>query len=155
MNDKYSSSYKPTIGADFLSKEIIIEDNIVTFQVWDTAGQERYQSLGAAFYKGSDGCILVYDICDSKSFDSLTKWKEEFISQITHKDTDKFPFILIGNKVDKELDRKISNAQALTWCKQFDSLNYYETSAKENVKVKECFEQICKQAFQFQAMKLN
>jgi Ras-related protein Rab-7A len=46
----------------------------VVVQVWDTAGQERFQSLGVAFYRGADACILVYDITDSKSFDNLASW---------------------------------------------------------------------------------
>eukprot|EP01084_Bolivina_argentea_P049714 91424_1 len=62
VNDKFSKEYKATIGADFLTKEIFIDDKSVTIQIWDTAGQERFQSLGVAFYRGSDSCILLYDI---------------------------------------------------------------------------------------------
>ena len=48
---------------------------ILQQQIWDTAGQERYQSLGVAFYRGSEACILVYDITNQKSFENLTLWK--------------------------------------------------------------------------------
>ena len=67
--------YKPTIGADFNSKKlqmVVGEEMVsVTLQLWDTAGQERYQSLGAAFYRGAEACILVYDITSYESFENL------------------------------------------------------------------------------------
>ena len=59
---KFSEGFKPTLGADFSNKEITVKGRIVTLQIWDTAGQERYQSLGTAFYRGADCCLLVYDI---------------------------------------------------------------------------------------------
>ena len=61
-HNKFSLAFKPTIGADFSNKEIIFEDRMITLQIWDTAGQERFQSLGSAFYRGADCCVLVYDI---------------------------------------------------------------------------------------------
>merc|ERR1712164_98314 len=69
VNKKFSKQYKATIGADFLTKEVMIDDKLVTMQIWDTAGQERFQSLGVAFYRGADSCVLVYDVTDSKSFE--------------------------------------------------------------------------------------
>ena len=53
VHKRFSNQYKATIGADFLTKEIMIEDKLVTLQIWDTAGQERFQSLGVAFYRGA------------------------------------------------------------------------------------------------------
>jgi Ras-related protein Rab-7A len=53
-----------------------------TPQIWDTAGQERFQSLGVAFYRGADACILVYDITNEKSFAGLDTWREEFLNQV-------------------------------------------------------------------------
>merc|ERR1712157_527281 len=100
VNDKFSKQYKATIGADFLTKEILIDDKLVTMQIWDTAGQERFQSLGVAFYRGADSCVLVYDITDKKSFDSLPGWKEEFLVQAHPQQPEKFPFVIVGNKLD-------------------------------------------------------
>lgn len=42
-------------------------------QLWDTAGQERFQSLGVAFYRGADCCVLVYDVNSAKSFETWVK----------------------------------------------------------------------------------
>lgn len=52
-------------------------------QIWDTAGQERFQSLGVAFYRGADCCVLVYDVNNSKTFDNLENWRDEFLIQVS------------------------------------------------------------------------
>jgi GTPase SAR1 family protein len=54
-------------------------------QLWDTAGQERFQSLGVAFYRGADCCVLVYDVNSSKSFEALDGWRDEFLVQVCSK----------------------------------------------------------------------
>ena len=51
-------------------------------QLWDTAGQERFQSLGVAFYRGADCCVLVYDVNSAKSFETLDSWRDEFLIQV-------------------------------------------------------------------------
>ncbi|KAK4777915.1 hypothetical protein SAY87_018102 [Trapa incisa] len=82
VHKKFSQQYKATIGADFVTKELQIDDKLVTLQIWDTAGQERFQSLGVAFYRGADCCVLVYDVNVMKSFDTLDNWHEEFLKQV-------------------------------------------------------------------------
>ena len=62
-------------------------------QLWDTAGQERFQSLGVAFYRGADCCVLVFDVNNSKSFDALDSWRDEFLIQASPRDPDNFPFV--------------------------------------------------------------
>ena len=107
---KFTGQYKATIGADFLSKEVVIvdpttgEQRIVMLQIWDTAGQERFQSLGVGFYRGADACVLVYDITDPHSFDNLDHWRTEFLEQVGGGLSDaatNFPFVVLGNKIDK------------------------------------------------------
>ena len=95
-------------------------------QIWDTAGQERFQSLGVAFYRGADCCVLVYDVNSQKTFDNLDNWRDEFLIQVPAgpqrlqrlycchamlsclalqagpSDPDSFPFVVLGNKVDME-----------------------------------------------------
>ena len=95
---------KPTIGADFQKKEVVVNNTIVTVQIWDTAGQEKYQSLGYAFYRGADCCALVYDITKKDSFEHLKKWKDGFIENAGQTDSN-FPFCVMGNKCDRENDR--------------------------------------------------
>lgn len=121
----------------------MIDDKLVTLQIWDTAGQERFQSLGVAFYRGADACILVYDITQPKSFESLDSWREEFLVQASPPDIENFPFVVLGNKVDRESDRRVPKAKAQTWCKSKGStpLRYFETSAKEAVQVEAAFQE--------------
>ncbi|XP_021573009.1 ras-related protein Rab-7a isoform X2 [Carlito syrichta] len=71
VNKKFSNQYKATIGADFLTKEVMVDDRLVTMQIWDTAGQERFQSLGVAFYRGADCCVLVFDVTAPNTFPTL------------------------------------------------------------------------------------
>lgn len=107
VNKKFSASYKATIGADFLTREVLVDDRQVTMQLWDTAGQERFQSLGVAFYRGADCCVLVYDVNNSKSFDALDSWRDEFLIQASPRDPDTFPFVVLGNKIDVEESKRV------------------------------------------------
>jgi len=82
VNKKFSNQYKATIGADFLTKEVLVDDRLITMQIWDTAGQERFQSLGVAFYRGADSCVLVFDVNVAKTFENLDSWRDEFLIQV-------------------------------------------------------------------------
>lgn len=62
-------------------------------QLWDTAGQERFQSLGVAFYRGADCCVLVFDVNNPKSFENLESWRDEFLVQANPRDPESFPFV--------------------------------------------------------------
>jgi len=79
----------------------------LVFQLWDTAGQERFQSLGVAFYRGADCCVLVYDVNNSKSFDTLDSWRDEFLIQASPRDPENFPFVVLGNKIDVEESKRV------------------------------------------------
>jgi len=80
----------------------MVDDRLVTMQIWDTAGQERFQSLGVAFYRGADCCVLVYDVTAPQTFKSLDSWRDEFLIQASPRDPDHFPFVVLGNKIDLE-----------------------------------------------------
>lgn len=138
VNKKFSNQYKATIGADFVTKDIVVDDKLVTMQIWDTAGQERFQSLGVAFYRGADCCVLVYDVTAPTTFKSLDSWRDEFLIQASPRDPENFPFIVIGNKIDQE-NRAVSSKRAQAWCQSKNNLPYFETSAKEAVNVDSAF----------------
>lgn len=118
-----------------------MDDRLVTMQLWDTAGQERFQSLGVAFYRGADCCVLVYDVNNAKSFDTLDSWRDEFLIQASPMDPESFPFVVLGNKVDvEESKRMISTKRAQAFCQQKGGIPYFETSAKDAVNVEQAFE---------------
>jgi len=142
MNGKFSTQHRATVGADFLSKDIQLGSKNYNLQVWDTAGQERFQSIGSAFYRGSDCCVVVFDITQGKSFDTLDNWKTEFINQGGIKNPENFPFVILGNKCDRESERKVTKAKAENWCQENGNHSYFETSAKDDIAIAEAFERI-------------
>ncbi|KAL9716041.1 Ras- protein Rab-7 [Leucoagaricus gongylophorus] len=152
VNKRFSNQYKATIGADFLTKEVIVDDRLVTMQLWDTAGQERFQSLGVAFYRGADCCVLVYDVNSAKSFETLDSWRDEFLIQASPHDPENFPFVVLGNKIDvEEGKRQVTQKRAMTWCQSKGNIPYFETSAKEAINVEQAFQTVAKNALQQEA----
>lgn len=151
VHKRFSSQYKATIGADFVTKELQVDDRLVTLQIWDTAGQERFQSLGVAFYRGADCCVLVYDVNVLKSFDNLDNWHNEFLNQASPIQAETFPFMLLGNKIDVDggNSRVVSELKATTWCKS-KGIPYFETSAKEDYCIDTAFLSIARTALKNQ-----
>ncbi|XP_042377269.1 ras-related protein Rab7-like [Zingiber officinale] len=150
VHKKFTQQYKATIGADFVTKEILVDDRLVTLQIWDTAGQERFQSLGVAFYRGADCCVLVYDVNVRRSFDTLDNWHDEFLNQASPSDPSTFPFILLGNKIDLDggNSRVVSEKKAIEWCASRGNIPYFETSAKEDYNVDDAFLRVAQLALQ-------
>ncbi|KAG7194068.1 Rab GTPase ypt7 [Scheffersomyces spartinae] len=157
VDDKFSQQYKATIGADFLRKDLTLDNNKqVTLQIWDTAGQERFQSLGVAFYRGADCCILCFDVTNEKSLNNLTSWKDEFLVQSNISNPQDFPFIIIGNKIDVDDSKKIPSLQKKLnnivnqLAVNANGLTYpvFETSAKDAINVQAAFEVVAKMALQ-------
>ncbi|KAL7674664.1 hypothetical protein ACOME3_000940 [Neoechinorhynchus agilis] len=139
VKKRFVNHYKATIGADFMTKEIRLPDGRwVTLQIWDTAGQERFQSLGAAFYRGADACVLVYDVTMPTSLRSLESWRDEFLVHSSPQDPHLFPFMVLGNKVDLKDERLVAIEAADGWCQQNDCL-YMETSAKDGTNLENAF----------------
>jgi len=171
---KFTGQYKATIGADFLSKDnVVVDDNflqqrhLVTLQIWDTAGQERFQSLGVGFYRGADACLLVYDVTDPHSLDNLDHWRKEFLEQVgggiqgLGDASTQFPFVVVGNKMDKAQDRLVSREQADDWCRTAASatimgsqpLPHFETSAKTSESVQDAFQEAARRAITYEEYK--
>jgi Ras-related protein Rab-7A len=175
----FTGQYKATIGADFLSKQVVVTDSFgvshaIALQIWDTAGQERFQSLGVGFYRGADGAILVYDITDAASLEHLSHWKSEFLNHVGGVAANNlmgsappFPFVVLGNKVDKERDRRVPRPAAEAWCASSNTaananmsygysatpLTHMETSAKTAINVEEAFQELARLALQYEDYK--
>jgi len=157
VNQKFSMQFKVTIGADFLTKEAMVDDRLVTMQIWDTAGQERFDSLGVAFYRGTDSVLLVFDVNKAESFQHLDKWREKFlVNGAIPGDGLEFPFILVGNKIDvADSNRAVATKSAQAWCLKNKMESYYETSAKDSLNVQQAFHTAAKKAMDRLAINSN
>jgi Ras-related protein Rab-7A len=131
------SSGKATVGQDFRKKDLKIGNAMVTLQVWDPAGQEKFQALGFAFYRGSNACLLAFDVSNKASFDKLDEWKKNFLEHASPAEPSKFPFILVGNKTD--LARVVSEKDARDWCAKNGGCAYFETCATTGDGVEQAF----------------
>ncbi len=108
--------------------------------------------MGAAFYRNAECCVLCFDLTDPKTFETVDTWRTEFLTQLNPKDPDNFPFVIIGNKCDKE-DRKVilliqvSESKVKQYCSQKGNIAYFETSAKDATNVDKAFEEVARLAF--------
>ena len=140
VDDVWNDVFVPTIGVDFKIKTLKINEQNVKLQIWDTAGQERFRTIISSYYKGAQGILLVFDLTEKESFESLNNWLIE-IEKNANKNVIK---ILIGNKNDLEEKRVISFSQAKDFADS-NGLKYVETSAKLNNNVTEAFSEIGKE----------
>lgn len=137
VSNKFDSESYHTIGVDFLTKDVTVDNHTFALQIWDTAGQERFKSLRTPFYRGADCCLLTFSVDDKQSFSNIPMWRDEFLKYADIKDDGGFPFLVIGNKIDLP-DKKVETAEAETWCK-LNSMAYFETSAKDAMNVDKVF----------------
>ena len=100
--------------------------------------------MGASFYRNSEGCILVCDLTDPKSFESIESWRTDFLNKLNPKEPDTFPFVLLCNKCDKVTDRKVQVSKIKQYCESKSNMPYFETSAKDGTNVENAFEEIAK-----------
>eukprot|EP01083_Nonionella_stella_P156183 505405_1 len=144
VTDIYTQDYKATIGADFRTKDIIINGQTVLLQIWDTAGQERFRALAAPFYRGANICVLVFDVNDKMTFEAVEQWRDEFLHHADVEEQQSFPFLLLGNKSD--LGCKVSKADVNRWLQQrgYKNMVYLETSALSNTNITEAFDQVAR-----------
>lgn len=90
--------------------------------------------------------MLVYDITNRKTYENLTKWKQGFIDNAAPEDPKTFPFVVLGNKIDRESERKVDAKEGKDWCDANNSIPFYETSAKEGISVEQAFQEIARKA---------
>ncbi|XP_068758539.1 ras-related protein Rab-7a-like [Montipora capricornis] len=145
VNREFSKQFRVTVGADFWTKEVMVDDRLVTMQIWDTAGQERFRSLSSAYYRGAECCVLVFDVTRPCTFETLDSWRDEFRKEASLLVPENFPFVVLGNKIDLE-NRVVSAERAQAWCHSKNDIPYFETSAKETTNLEQAFQTIAKNA---------
>ena len=139
-DDDFNDNQFATIGIDFKTKYIKMGDSSVKVLIWDTAGQEKFQNIAKQYYKGANGVLLIYDICNRKSFERVDFWLKELKE---YNRIDELFVCLVGNKIDLEDKRVISNEEGEKYAKA-NNINYFEVSAKSGKGVSELFNKAIK-----------
>ena len=139
VENKFLKNHLATIGIDFKTKNLNIDNKEIKLKIWDTAGQERFRNITTQYYKGADGIVLVYDVTDDGSFEKIRDWMAQ-IQANTQKD--ELGFVLLGNKCDME-PRVITEEQGNKMAEEL-KINYFETSALNGLGINEAFEQLAR-----------
>ncbi|TKY87568.1 hypothetical protein EX895_003582 [Sporisorium graminicola] len=137
MYDTFDNTYQATIGIDFLSKTMYLEDRTVRLQLWDTAGQERFRSLIPSYIRDSSVAVVVYDITNRASFQNTAKW----VDDVRAERGNDVIIVLVGNKTDLSDKRQVTTEEAEKKAQEFNVM-FIETSAKAGHNVKVLFKKI-------------
>jgi len=150
----HTTSHISTIGVDFETKDIIVDDQMYRMHVWDTAGQERFRTIGQSYYRRADCVLIVFDVSSKTSVASIHSWLDEAM-----KSAPQHAFIAVaGNKCDLDDHRRtVTEEQARavvatankTWMRYHANdvppppkILYLEVSARTGERINLLFEHI-------------
>jgi len=140
---KFVADSPHTIGVEFGTRIIDVNQKKIKLQVWDTAGQERFRAVTRSYYRGAAGALLVYDITRRVTYNHLTTWLAD-ARNLTHPNT---VIMLIGNKRDVDVQRDVSYEEASKFAQE-NGVLFLESSAKTGENVEEAFLKTAKLIFQ-------
>lgn len=140
--NEFSQDTQATIGVEFMTKSVRIEDREAKIQIWDTAGQERFRAISRSIYHGAKGAMVVYDITNQSSFDAIPGWLQELRVFVPATCC----IFLIGNKCDLEHLRVVKKEVADRFARE-NGLSFLETSALEKTNVDKAFEWLAKSVY--------
>ena len=135
--NEFNLETKPTIGVEFATKNLVVEDKTIKAQIWDTAGQERFRAITSSFYKGAVGALLVYDITKEGTFEHVEKWLQELLDYAEPN----IVVMLVGNKCDMKNLRQIKVEDATAFAEK-NKLAFLETSALDATNVEVAFQRV-------------
>ena len=141
VDNTFEDTYVCTIGVDFKIKSLEIDNKRIKLQVWDTAGQERFKPITKCYFRGSHGCIVLFDITNRSSFNNVKTWVSDYRENNTVDSSDNV--VVIGNKADKENDRVVTVEEGNLLAESISGI-YVESSARTGQGVPEAFETIAK-----------
>jgi len=145
VDKKFEDQHELTIGVEFGSRTITIDNCQVKLQIWDTAGQEKFRSITRSYYRGAAGALLVYDITRRETFEHLSNWIEDCKKYSSQN----IVVMLIGNKSDLESSRQVTTAEGQSFAEKH-GLYFKETSAKTAENVDEAFIKTAQEIYAFQ-----
>lgn len=134
-DDRFDPMHTYTIGVDFGSRIVTVDNQAIRLRVWDTAGQEAYRSITRSYYRDAAVVMLVFDLARKSSFQHILAWLAEVTrAEVTHHPV----LVLVGNKCDAERSREVPRDQATRFARLHGML-YYETSARTGAGVDAAF----------------
>ena len=142
LKNEFNTQTKATVGVEFGTTKVQIDNALIKAQIWDTAGQERYRSITSAYYKGAHGALIVYDITRKDSFDSVEKW----LSDLKNNGEEKMVIMAIGNKCDMVNERVISTEDGEAKA-QRNNIAFLETSALNATNVAKAFDELIQKLY--------
>ncbi|KAE8686432.1 Ras-related protein RABA1i [Hibiscus syriacus] len=140
--NEFSLDSKPTIGVEFATRNIHVDNKVVKAQIWDTAGQERYRAITSAYYRGALGALLVYDVTRNFTFESIERWLKELRE---HTDGN-IVIMLVGNKSDLRHLRAVRTEDGKAFAEN-ENIYFMETSALESRNVENAFAEVLTQMY--------
>lgn len=140
--NEFSLDSKSTIGVEFATRTIGVEDKVIKAQIWDTAGQERYRAITSAYYRGAVGALLVYDVTRHVTFENVERWLKE-LRDHTGENT---VIMLVGNKADLRHLRAVSVEDGHAFAEK-EKTYFMETSALESMNVENAFTEVLTQIY--------
>ena len=143
LKNQFMEESKATIGVEFGSKLFNHEGHKIKAQIWDTAGQEKYKAITGAYYKGSKGALVVYDITQKKTFENIEKW----VNDLKAAGDPKITIILIGNKNDLDDKRQVSKDRGEEKARSFGCA-FLETSAYSGDNIDKAFNLMVKEIYE-------
>jgi len=146
--NEFNLESKSTIGVEFATRSIVVDDKTIKAQIWDTAGQERYRAITSAYYRGAVGALLVYDIAKHQTYVNVTRWLKELRD---HADSN-IVIMLVGNKSDLRHLRAVPTDEAKAFATE-NELNFIETSAMDGSAVESAFQNILTDIYRIVAAK--
>ena len=143
LNVEFSDNLLSNIGIEKTETKMTMKDgNEMKLIIWDTAGQERFHSISTGTIKNSQGIVVTFDVTSQKTFNNVKNWLINI-----RDNNDKIPIVLFGNKCDLIGKREVGEKEAQDFAKE-NNLTYFETSAKNNINVKEGFTKIAEDAYE-------
>ena len=136
--NEFQNNYISTSGYDCITKKLKMKNMNVVLQITDICGQERFKSISQQFYNKVDGFIFVFDVTNNESFQEINNWLTDAQDK-----NNTFDYVIVGNKIDLKDSIEIKREDVAN-SNIFGNAKYFETSAKNNINVREAFEELTK-----------
>lgn len=135
--NKTDHMHIPTIGIEFYTKKVEINEKSLNLYIWDTAGQERFKSITRSYYRDSYGALLCFSITNIETFHNL----QYYIKDLKSYGNENIQIVLVGTFSDLENKREVTKESAQKLADEL-GIKYFEVSSYTGQNVDECFDEL-------------